>query len=103
MLGLVVVAVSSWRSVSAPLLEQLRRASSTRSARQRAVAIDVAAGTVAVAALYETSRDTTDLLTLTGPGILAFAVGLLLFVITLVVNMIARAIVARYKEFSGAN
>lgn len=31
------------------------------------------------------------------------AAGLILFVITLVVNMIARAIVARYKEFSGAN
>ncbi|KUG52163.1 MULTISPECIES: phosphate ABC transporter permease subunit PstC [Kocuria] len=31
------------------------------------------------------------------------AAGLILFVITLVVNIIARAIVARYKEFSGAN
>ena len=31
------------------------------------------------------------------------AAGLILFLITLVVNMIARAIVARYKEFSGAN
>lgn len=31
------------------------------------------------------------------------AAGLVLFVITLVVNMIARAIIARYKEFSGAN
>ncbi|MFF0904654.1 UNVERIFIED_CONTAM: phosphate ABC transporter permease subunit PstC [Kocuria sp. CPCC 205316] len=31
------------------------------------------------------------------------AAGLILFVITLIVNMIARAIVARYKEFSGAN
>jgi len=31
------------------------------------------------------------------------AAGLILFVITLVVNMIARAIIARYKEFSGAN
>ena len=29
--------------------------------------------------------------------------GLVLFVITLVVNMIARLIVGRYKEFSGAN
>ena len=31
------------------------------------------------------------------------AAGLVLFLITLVVNMIARAIIARYKEFSGAN
>ncbi|HST73117.1 phosphate ABC transporter permease subunit PstC [Kocuria rosea] len=31
------------------------------------------------------------------------AAGLILFLITLVVNMIARAIIARYKEFSGAN
>ncbi len=31
------------------------------------------------------------------------AAGLVLFVITLVVNMIARAIIARHKEFSGAN
>ncbi len=31
------------------------------------------------------------------------AAGLVLFLITLIVNMIARAIVARYKEFSGAN
>ncbi|WP_232821763.1 phosphate ABC transporter permease subunit PstC [Desertihabitans aurantiacus] len=31
------------------------------------------------------------------------AAGLVLFVITLVVNMLARAIVSRYKEFSGAN
>lgn len=31
------------------------------------------------------------------------AAGLVLFVITLVVNMIARAIVNRHKEFSGAN
>jgi len=31
------------------------------------------------------------------------ATGLVLFLITLVVNMIARAIIARYKEFSGAN
>lgn len=31
------------------------------------------------------------------------AAGLVLFLITLVVNMIARAIVARYKDFSGAN
>ncbi|GAB3621696.1 phosphate ABC transporter permease subunit PstC [Glutamicibacter sp. PS] len=31
------------------------------------------------------------------------AAGLVLFLITLVVNMIARAIIARHKEFSGAN
>lgn len=31
------------------------------------------------------------------------AAGLILFLITLVVNMVARAIIARYKEFSGAN
>ena len=31
------------------------------------------------------------------------AAGLVLFVITLVVNLIARAIIARHKEFSGAN
>ena len=31
------------------------------------------------------------------------ASGLILFIITLVVNMIARAIIARHKEFSGAN
>ena len=31
------------------------------------------------------------------------AAGLVLFLITLVVNMIARAIIARYKKFSGAN
>jgi phosphate transport system permease protein len=31
------------------------------------------------------------------------AAGLILFLITLVVNMIARAIITRYKEFSGAN
>ena len=31
------------------------------------------------------------------------AAGLMLFVITLVVNMIARWIVSRHKEFSGAN
>jgi phosphate transport system permease protein len=31
------------------------------------------------------------------------AAGLVLFLITLIVNMIARAIIARYKEFSGAN
>lgn len=31
------------------------------------------------------------------------ATGLVLFVITLIVNMIARAIVAKFKEFSGAN
>lgn len=31
------------------------------------------------------------------------AAGLMLFVITLIVNFIARAIIARYKEFSGAN
>lgn len=31
------------------------------------------------------------------------AAGLVLFVITLIVNMIARAIIARHKEFSGAN
>ena len=31
------------------------------------------------------------------------AAGLILFLITLVVNMMARAIIARYKEFSGAN
>ena len=31
------------------------------------------------------------------------AAGLVLFLITLVVNMFARAIIARYKEFSGAN
>ena len=31
------------------------------------------------------------------------AAGLILFVITLVVNMIARAIIAKHKEFSGAN
>ncbi len=31
------------------------------------------------------------------------AAGLVLFLITLVVNMAARAIIARYKEFSGAN
>lgn len=31
------------------------------------------------------------------------AAGLVLFVITLVINMLARAIVSRYKEFSGAN
>ena len=31
------------------------------------------------------------------------ALGLILFVITFVVNFIARAIVARYAEFSGAN
>ena len=31
------------------------------------------------------------------------ATGLALFVITMVVNMAARAIVARRKEFSGAN
>lgn len=31
------------------------------------------------------------------------AAGLVLFVITLLVNMVARAIVARYKDFSGAN
>ena len=31
------------------------------------------------------------------------ATGLVLFIITLIVNMIARAIVARFKEFSGAN
>ncbi|MFI7579670.1 phosphate ABC transporter permease subunit PstC [Kocuria sp. M1N1S27] len=31
------------------------------------------------------------------------AAGLILFLITLIVNMVARAIIARYKEFSGAN
>lgn len=31
------------------------------------------------------------------------ASGLILFIITLVVNMVARAIIARHKEFSGAN
>ncbi|NKE10357.1 MULTISPECIES: phosphate ABC transporter permease subunit PstC [Kocuria] len=31
------------------------------------------------------------------------AAGLMLFIITLIVNFIARAIIARYKEFSGAN
>ncbi len=31
------------------------------------------------------------------------ASGLILFIITLVVNMIARAIIAKHKEFSGAN
>ena len=31
------------------------------------------------------------------------ATGLVLFVITLAVNMIARAIVSKHKEFSGAN
>lgn len=39
-----------------------------------------------------------------GTGInVLIATGLVLFVITLIVNMIARAIVARFKEFSGAN
>jgi phosphate transport system permease protein len=32
-----------------------------------------------------------------------FAAGLVLFVITLAVNMIARWIITRHKEFSGAN
>ena len=31
------------------------------------------------------------------------AAGLVLFVITLIVNVLARMIVARYKDFSGAN
>ena len=31
------------------------------------------------------------------------AAGLMLFIITLAVNMIARAIVNKHKEFSGAN
>jgi phosphate transport system permease protein len=31
------------------------------------------------------------------------ASGLILFIITLVVNMVARAIIAKHKEFSGAN
>ena len=39
-----------------------------------------------------------------GTGInVLIATGLVLFVITLIVNMVARAIVARFKEFSGAN
>lgn len=40
----------------------------------------------------------------TGIGVnILIATGLVLFVITLIVNMIARAIVARFTEFSGAN
>jgi phosphate transport system permease protein len=31
------------------------------------------------------------------------ASGLILFIITLVVNMVARSIIAKHKEFSGAN
>ena len=31
------------------------------------------------------------------------AIGLMLFIVTFVVNYISRAIVARYSEFSGAN
>ena len=39
-----------------------------------------------------------------GVGVnILIATGLVLFVITLIVNMIARAIVAKFKEFSGAN
>jgi hypothetical protein len=76
--GLVVAAVASWRSVTAPVAEQLRRATGTRTSRRRAMAVDVAVGVAAAAAVYELAQGRTDLLTLTGPGILAFSAGLLL-------------------------
>ena len=76
--GLGVAALSSRRSVLAPLAEQLRRASGRRTSRRRTAAVDAALAVGAAAAVYEIAQGRTDLLTLTGPGILAFAAGLLL-------------------------
>jgi hypothetical protein len=64
--------------VLAPVSELLRRAPGHRTSRRRAVAVDVAVGVAAAAAVYELAQGRTDLLTLLGPGILAFTAGLLL-------------------------
>jgi putative ABC transport system permease protein len=75
--GLGVAALSSRRSVLAPLAEQLRRATGRRTSRRRTAALDTALVVGAAAAVYEIAQGRTDLLTLTGPGILALAAGLL--------------------------
>jgi putative ABC transport system permease protein len=76
--GVVVAALSSRRSVLAPLAEQLRHATGARTSRRRTAVLDTALVVGAAAAVYESAQGRTDLLTLAGPGILAFAAGLLL-------------------------
>jgi hypothetical protein len=76
--GLGVAALSSQRAVLAPVAALLRRATGHRTSRRRATAVDVAVGVAAAAAVYELAQGRTDLLTLVGPGVLAFTAGFLL-------------------------
>ncbi|MGN6087892.1 MAG: FtsX-like permease family protein [Actinomycetales bacterium] len=75
--GLAASALAARRILSAPVLDELRRAGGRRAALARSVAVDAIAVALAAAGLWNLRSGRSDSLALLAPGLIALACGLL--------------------------
>lgn len=97
--GLVAAALATARLVTAPVLEQLRRTSSSSAARVRAVAVDAVVVALAVEGIYLLRTGVSGAVALATPALLALAGGLLA---VRLLPFVARLAVVRTRARPGA-